>query len=130
MYNNNGKPYFSSLDDYISRNTEPASIKAANVLSALINDSEVDYRASLPEYKFLKRFNYVNENYRLVNDKGQLVDSFGRLINDEGEWIDEEGNRVDSEGNKIVEKSVDTAEFFDDEQEPVVSVEQEVVVSG
>lgn len=126
VYNTNGQAYFTSLDDYLARSTEQASIKAANTLAALINDSDPNYHANLPENKFLKRFGYVNEDYRLVNDKGELVDTLGRRINDKGELIDDEGNVVDKDGQKVVVSDVDTAEFFDDEDDTKVEEEPKV----
>lgn len=119
VYNKDGQPYFSDLEDYISKSSEPSSIKAANVLAALVNDADVDYQGSLPENKFLKRFGYVNDEYRLVNTDGHLVDTLGRLIDSSGELVNEEGKRIDEDGNLVIETTVEDALFLDDEEDKV-----------
>ena len=42
---------------------------------------------NLEENKFLKEFNFIDEELRFVNDDGHLVDADGRLINEEQRFI-------------------------------------------
>ena len=77
-----------------------------------------DYENNLVENKFLKEFNFVNEDLRFINDDGHLVDSDGRLVNEDGRFIayrTEKGKQnqdekeiyfVNAEGEEVVE-SVD-----------------------
>lgn len=125
VYNKDGQPYFTGLEDYISKSSESSSIKAANVLAALVNDADVDYQGSLPENKFLKRFGYVNDEYRLVNKDGHLIDTLGRLIDSSGELVNDEGKRIDEDGNLVVETTVEDAVFLDDEEVKVEEVTTE-----
>jgi hypothetical protein len=75
-----------------------------------------DFEAKLPENKFLKMFNFVNDDLSLVNDKGQLVDVDGRPIDKNGYYLNEEGKRVDKEGNILDESGnyISTITYTDD----------------
>jgi hypothetical protein len=62
-----------------------------------------DFESNLPENKFLKTFNFVNEELSLVNDKGQTVDVEGRRIDQSGYYVNDEGKRIDKDGNLLDE---------------------------
>lgn len=116
---NEGKPYFTDLEDFLERVSEDAAIQAAKQMSYLSFNLDPNYENSLPENKFLAKYGYADKDGRLVNKEGHLVDEEGRLINednryvnDKGEFVTREGDRVDENGNFIVE----FAEFLDDEQ--------------
>lgn len=110
------QPYFSSLQDYKDRDSEPAAIDAANKLATLVFGVDDDYEKTLTEYKFLKRFG--------------MVDDEGFLVNKDGDYVDEEGNLIEKpdstkDENKESETfNVEEAEFEDDLG--VIPVEAEV----
>lgn len=103
VYNEDGTRTFSSYEDYLEKASEPYAVEAASKLSELIYGSRKDWEKDLPENKFLKEFNFVNEDLELVNEEGHLVDSQGRLIDKNGRYIDKEGNFVDRDGNRVDE---------------------------
>ena len=53
----------------------------------MLYNLDPNYDKNLEENKFLKEFNFVDEELRLINDEGHLTDADGRLINDEGRFI-------------------------------------------
>jgi hypothetical protein len=120
---NKDKKYFKDYADYLSKASEPVSIKAAQVLANMLYGLDNDYEKKLPENKFLVKYKFVDEKLRLVNKDGHLVDSEGRLIdetgrfiNTNGEYVDKNGNLVDINGDYVT----DFKPFIDDDGNPVV----------
>ena len=112
----------------------------------MIYGLDPDYDKNLEENKFLKEFNFVDDELRFINDEGHLVDMDGRLINEDGRFIayrTEEGKAkqdaeelyfVDRDGEEVILISGDDGEeewvkislkerkpFLDDEDKPIVS---------
>jgi hypothetical protein len=118
-YYENGQKVYKDLEDYKDRADSEIGFSAASALAGLIYSVDRDFEAKLPENKFLKMFNFVNEDLTLVNDKGEMVDANGRRIDENGFYIDEDGNRVDKDGNKLDENGnyVPTVEYVSDEEE-------------
>ena len=58
---------------------------------------------NLPENKWLKHFDLVDEELSLVDEHKNLVDTQGRKINEFGHYINEKGNRIDINGNLLDE---------------------------
>jgi hypothetical protein len=118
-YYENGQKVYKDLEDYKDRADSEIGFSAATALAGLIYSVDKDFEAKLPENKFLKMFNFVNDDLTLVNDKGEMVDANGRRIDENGFYIDEDGNRVDKEGNKLDENGnyVPTVEYVSDEEE-------------
>ena len=81
------KPYFQTQKDYDSAADQPWVIKAAGELAGMLYGLDPDYDKKLTENKFLKEFNYVNEDLRLIDKEGHTVDGDGRLIDDVGRFI-------------------------------------------
>lgn len=115
VYDNDRKAVFENVNDYLDKATEPYAIEAANKYASLANDL-TEFKASLPEYKFLKKYGFVNEKFqfvdadgRLVDEKKRHIDERGRLIKwtakDKFDFIDTEGNLVDADGNYIGESA-------------------------
>lgn len=111
VYNDGGKPYFKSLEDY--ENTEDTDIadKAAGKLAQLTSGYDPDFEAGLEENKFLKRFGFVDDKFRLINKDGVLIDEEnrpidenGRYINEKKEFVDKDGKRIDENYQYIVEE--------------------------
>ena len=132
VYDDNGEPYFENgLDDYLVNQDDPvAGAGASEFYYLLSGSSNVD--DTLPENKFLKRFNFVNKEGNLVDKEGKLVNRDGKHIDETGSlirWIDDENfEYVDSEGRPVTDDgdyNVDFAPFLDDEGNPVDEPEEE-----
>jgi len=111
-----GRPFYSSLDDYYTRANEPYSLDAVTSLLKLIND--VDDIDKTPENDFLYSYGFVDKQYRRLNSEGKLVDENGKLVNDLGQLVDEDGNLLDIDGDKLTpdgEFDVVFVPFTDDE---------------
>lgn len=115
----NGQKVYSSLDDYQSRADAEPAFTAASTLAGMLYSVDKDFESKLPENKFLKMFNYVNEDLSLVNKEGETVDLEGRRIDKNGFYLNDEGQRVDKDGNLLDESGnyVPTVEYVTDEEE-------------
>lgn len=136
VYKDSGKPYFSNLEDYLN-STESVGLTAAQQLSSKMYGLDDNYESKLPEYKFLKKFNFIDEKLHFINKEGKLVDIDGRLVNDKGQWIGVDGTLVDIEGRPVNDDGTyrtDIKPFLDDDGKEIVldtkpeSVEQPVLV--
>jgi len=132
VYSDSGEKYFpNGLGDYLLRQEDPVALAGASEFFYLIsNTDQVDDK--LPENKFLKQFNFVNDKYELVDKAGKLIDHEGRHIDEEGnyiQWINDKdfifvdvnGRELDDSGNFKVEFSP----FLDDDGKPVGDNEEE-----
>lgn len=81
------KPWFPNQSDYDASADQPWVIEAAGELANMIYGLDPDYDNSLEENRFLKEFNFVNEDLRYVDENGHLTDVDGRLINKDGRYI-------------------------------------------
>lgn len=99
----NGEKVYKDIDDYNSKSADEVAYTAASALAEMMYSIESDFEKNLPENKWLKNRELVNDDLALVDDKGRRVDLEGRLINDEGYYIDEDGNRIDKQGNPLSE---------------------------
>jgi hypothetical protein len=116
------KPYYKDLDDYLNHSSDPEARQGAEKLANMIYDIDEDYEKNLPENKFLRQYNFVDDSLRLVNKDGQLVDVDGNLVDENGRYIDENGNYIDRDGNRVDENGeyvVDSQPFLDDDGNPV-----------
>ena len=115
----------------------PIAVKGATEFYYLLSGTE-NLDDKLPENKFLKKFKFVDEKYRLV-EKGstRLVDREGRYVDEYGNYIqyNEDGTYyyVDLNGRRLDEKTgnfvVDEpAPFLDEYGNPISEDEDEVVV--
>lgn len=122
VYKDTKKPYFSSYEDYLNRNTELVAILGAQKMASIMYGLDSDFEKKLPENKFLIKYKLVDENLNYVDDKnrrvdedGRLIDANGRFINEEGQFVDKDGNLVDVDGEYIVEFKP----FLDDDGNPI-----------
>lgn len=118
-YDENGQKVYKDLDDYTENSDSEIGFAAATALAQMMYSIDKDFEARLPENKFLKMFNFVNDDLTLVNDKGCMVDAEGRRIDENGYYLNEEGKRVDKDGNLLDENGnyILSVEFVDDEEE-------------
>jgi len=82
----------------------------------MIYSLDQDFESRLPENKFLKMFDFVDEDLSLVDTEGHRVDLEGRRVNDLGQYIDADGKRVDIDGNPLDEDGnyVPTVTYVDE----------------
>lgn len=126
VYHDTGEPYFKNgLAEYLLRQDEEVALRGANEFFYLISDTD-DVDARLPENKFLKKFKFVDDEYRLIDKDGRLIDEDGRHIDEDGnfiKWIsDTEYIRVDINGRPIKdddEFDVEHEPFLDDDGNPI-----------
>lgn len=99
----NGQKVYTSVEDYNKKSSDEVAFAAAGALAEMMYQVDNKFEESLPENKFLKKFNLVNEDLSLVNRDGALVDTQGRKVNEFGYYINNEGKRVDKDGNLLNE---------------------------
>jgi len=123
VYKDTKKPYFSSYEDYLNRNTELVAILGAQKLASIMYGLDSDFEKKLPENKFLIKYklvddnlNYVDDKNRRVDEDGRLIDGNGRFINEQGQFVDKDGNLVDVDGEYIVEFQP----FLDENGKPIL----------
>lgn len=116
-YYENGQKVYNNLEDYSENSDSEIAFAAATALAQLMYSIDKDFEARLPENKFLKMFNFVNEDLSLVNENGHTVDTQGRRIDSNGYYIDSDGNRVDRDGNRLDENGnyIMSVEYVDDD---------------
>lgn len=140
------RPRFPDQQAYDAQAEQPWAIEAASELASMIYGLDPDYDQKLEENKFLKEFNFVNDDLRFINKDGHLVDMDGRLVNEDGRYIayrTEEGKEkkdpddvyfVNRDGEEVVAIKTDDGEeewvkvslkerkpFLDDEDKPIKS---------
>lgn len=118
-YYENGQKVYKDLEEYKEKADNEVGFAAASALAGLIYSVDKDFEAKLPENKFLKSFNFVNDELSLVNEQGEMVDADGRRIDENGFYINTDGKRVDKDGNLLDENGnyVPTVEYVEDEAE-------------
>lgn len=123
----NNKKYFNNMEDYLEKATDPVAVLGAQHLANMLYGLDNDYESNLPENKFLKKYKFVDSEFRYINKEGKTTDKDGKLVDSEGRYIDEEGNFIDKYGNRVDGEGEYVAEFepfLDDDGKPVV-VEEE-----
>lgn len=97
----NGQKVYKDVEDYNSKSSDEIAYAAANALASMMYQLDNKFEENLPENKWLKHFNLVNENLSLVDKDGNLVDVNGRRINENGNYVNEKGELIDRNGNLI-----------------------------
>jgi hypothetical protein len=142
-------PKFADVQAYEAQADQPWASKAASELANMLYNLDPNYDKNLEENKFLKEFNFVDEELRLINDEGHLTDVDGRLINEEGRFIayrTEKGKKekdseqvyfVNRDGEEVVLVTKDGEEewvkislkerkpFLDDDDKPIAGKSEE-----
>jgi len=115
----NGQKVYNSVEDYNQKSSDEIAFAAATALAEMLYQIDTKFEENLPENKFLKKFNLVNNDLSLVNKEGELVDIDGRKINEDGYYINVDGGRVDKDGNLLNEDGtyVIQVEYEDDLEE-------------
>ena len=122
VYNDTGEPVYKDVDDYLVNGDQECAFTGAQILATMMFQLDKNHEASLPENKFLKRWQFVDDDLRLINKDKQFIDTEGRLINEDGHYVDEAGELVDIEGRPIDKDGnyrVEQAPFLDDDGNPL-----------
>lgn len=125
LKNEKGEPYFKNEEEYQENADQPFVLEAANKLATLIYGVDESWEADLPENKFLKKHNFVDENLRLIKD-GHYVTVDGKRINENFQYVDEDGNITDFDGNRLDDDGlpiVESQPFLDDDGNPIIEEE-------
>lgn len=117
VYNDTGKPYYSSIEAYLEDNSPTATLAANALASLLYNLGESD--RELPENRFLLKYKLVNEELKLINKDGKFVDEDGNLVDELGRRVNENNEPIDKDGNIIKDEEVTFTPFLDDDGQPV-----------
>jgi len=127
VYNDTGeKVYPDGLEDYMKNTSTDVATKGATEFYYLMSNSE-SLDDQLPENRFLKKFNFVDDDMRFL-ERGT-----DRLITKEGKYIDENGfyiaynddgttYHVDTDGNRVEDRVSSEDEplpFLDDDGNPL-----------
>ena len=124
-----GKPIFADedgnpcLSTYEEASADEYLVDAAGKLAEMLYGLDDDYEAKLPENKFLKQYDFVNEDLQFINEEGQTVDREGRLVNNKGRFVDEDGNFVDKDGLRVDEDGdyvMEQSPFLDDDGKQII----------
>ena len=122
VYNDDGNPVYKDRDDYLRNEESEVAQRSAAIFANMWYGLEEDYDKTLPENKFLKQWDVVDEELRLLNDEGELIDPYGRRVNEDGRFIDEDGNFIDVDGdplNKEGDYDFGKVVFLDDDGKPL-----------
>ena len=122
-YYDNGQKVYNSIEEYSSNSDSEIAFAAATNLAQMMYSIDKDFENNLPENKFLKMFNFVNDDLSLVNEKGETVDTEGRRIDKSGYYVNEEGKRVDKDGNLLDDTGnyIPSVTYLDDKGKKVGS---------
>ena len=129
VYNDTGTCYYKTIDEYYEDSDSIIAITAALKLSTLMGQYDEDSESKLPENKFLKEWNFADDELRLINKDGHLVDADGRLIDENGNYVNADGHKVDINGDLIDEEGnyeVEFSPFLDDDGNPIFPPKVEV----
>jgi len=99
----NGQSVYNGIRDYSSKANDDIAFSAAAALAEEMYSFDSSQEENLPENKWLKHFNLVDEDLSLVDEQKNLIDTHGRKINEFGHYINEKGDRVDVNGNILDE---------------------------
>lgn len=122
VYADNNKCYFENYENYLNKSADPIAIRAAQLLASRLYGLDDNYESNLAENKFLKDYNFVDDNLRLINKDGHLVDEEGRLIDEDGRFVNEKGEYVDRDGKLVDDKGDYVCEFkpfLDEDGNPI-----------
>lgn len=129
-YYENGQKVYSDIEDYKNSADDELAFAAASALAGMMYSVDKDFEAKLPENKFLKMFNFVNDDLSLVNDKGETVDTDGRRIDKQGYWLNDQGQRVDKDGNVLDENGnyIPEVTYLDDNDKEIKPKSEDVAL--
>lgn len=140
-------PYFPEEKDYDAQSSQPWVISAAEKLGGLLYGLDPNYEKNLEENKFLREFEFVNDELKFINKDGHTTDSEGRLINEDGRYVayrndeDYKGRQnayfVNRDGEEVVQKDdswikasiAERRPFLDEDNNPIIKNEETPTVT-
>ena len=130
VYNDTGKPVYSSLDDYLQHSSDFVAYTGAAKFADLYYGLDENYELNTIENKTLRKLGFVNDKLEFIDKDGNLVDELGRRINAFGQLINNDGKRVDEDGNLLDDKGdyvVETLPFLEDDGTPIEDKKEEAI---
>ncbi len=107
--------FFDGLEDYNNNAENDIAFAAGSALGELMYNLDSDFEMNLPENKFLKKFNLIDEKGNLCDSDGNSVDVDGRLVDEDGYYVDDSGQRVDKDGVPLTEDGAyEIVDYVDD----------------
>jgi hypothetical protein len=103
FYKEGDQKVYADIEDYSKRSSDEVAFAAASLLGDILYNLDSTFEVNLPENKWLKSFNLVNDDLSLINNEGDLVDTEGRKVNNSGYFLDDQDNRVDINGVPLAE---------------------------
>lgn len=110
--NNSGNKYFKSYADFLEQIDSEVAIKAMSNYFELMYDDFDTGEKDLQENKFLLKYGYVDDKFRLIDpvhkwlvdpETNRRIDDKGRYLTDEGQYCDRDGVLVSETGEYLVE---------------------------
>jgi hypothetical protein len=116
-FHKGGQPYYKDFIDYDSRSTDEVALEAASALSEMLYNMDSSFEKGLPENRFLRKYDLVNEELSLIdpNNSDYLIDTEGRRIDKDGYYLDDDDHRIDREGNLLNEDGEYIMVDYDDD---------------
>ena len=104
--NETGEKIYKDLDDYLNnRDTLVGTLAYINMLQ-LENGSIDEIQKNLPENKFLREWNFVDDDLRFIDKDGQFIDKDGKPVTEDGFYVDDK-------------PEVEAKPFLDDDGNPI-----------
>ena len=100
-FHKGGEKVYKDMEDYNSKSADEIAFAAASELAAMMYALDSDFEKNLPENKWLKNRELVNDELALVNKDNKRVDLEGRVIDENGYYLDDKGSRVDKQGHPL-----------------------------
>jgi len=119
FYKDSGKRVYNNLEDYNAKSSDAIAFAAASMLGDVLYNLDTSFESNLPENKWLKAFNLVDDKLALVNNDGDNVSTTGQVINDQGHYINEDGQRVDVDGFPLDDDGTYVMVDYENDLEPV-----------
>ena len=118
VYNDSNERYFKSVDDYKNRANDADAELAANKFYELYYGLKDDPRKELPEYKFLLKYEFVNDKLHFLDELKRPTTMDGKFLirNEDGRYIDEDGQLINASGDLVDESGeviVESVDFLD-----------------
>lgn len=102
------KPVYDTSESFMDTPDQLLAVELSSEFANVYYGIEKDHQKTLTEYKFLRRFKFIDED-------GNFIDKDGNRVTADGQRVDEDGRLVDENGNKYEEPvGVEEAEFDDD----------------
>lgn len=99
----NGEPVYNGISDYNKKASDEIAYAAAASLAEVMYSYDSTQEDNLPENRWLKHFDLVDDDGSLVDENKHLVDLDGRKINEFGHYVNDDGQRIDINGNLLDE---------------------------